>query len=469
MADKQQAPTTGEYDNPALYRDAGDGSHERVVAIHLEYWNPDTLEWEKWTGAGGVGMAVHGNEYHDPDFEEVGVAAAADAAHVAAADPHTGYQKESEKNAANGYAGLTAGSKLNLTQMQEVMAYADLTDDPIPGAIATHAAIVAAHHARYTDAEAVIAAKTVKLDDFTAPDDNTDLDASTTKHGLLPKLSNVATQYLNGLGGWSVPAGGGGGGTAIWDADADTGIQTEEAADEDIIRFDIAGVGDVMTLQAGGLLLKAHSALGADAALGAGRVVVIEEASIVSGGLTAYGLKMDVGYAGGDVGNALYGFYLYSRNKVVAPGSLSVLYGLAFIASHESPQALTTAYGVKGQIVSSAAGTGAWTTAYGVVATGSYAGSKPGTAIGMRLFAALAPAGVTTAYGYWCDDLAATTSYLLNLGPGTPYLRVIGGAAPGANLTNVYINESGTLRQIQIVTSDAGGHVAAGSKVLVAV
>lgn len=51
--------------------------------------------------------------------------------HAAAADPHTGYQKESEKDAASGYAGLTAGTKLNLAQMQEVMAYADLTDDPV--------------------------------------------------------------------------------------------------------------------------------------------------------------------------------------------------------------------------------------------------------------------------------------------------------------------------------------------------
>lgn len=33
------------------------------------------------------------------------------AAHEAAADPHTGYQKESEKDAANGYAGLNASSR----------------------------------------------------------------------------------------------------------------------------------------------------------------------------------------------------------------------------------------------------------------------------------------------------------------------------------------------------------------------
>lgn len=48
-----------------------------------------------------------------------------------------------------------------------------------------------------------------KLDDFGTPDDNTDLDATTTYHGLLPKLNNVVTDFLNGQGGWSTPAGGG--------------------------------------------------------------------------------------------------------------------------------------------------------------------------------------------------------------------------------------------------------------------
>jgi len=55
----------------------------------------------------------------------------------------------------------------------------------------------------------------IKLDDLAAPDDNTDLNVSTSAHGLTPKLSNVATQYLDGTGAYSVPAGGGGG-----DADA---------------------------------------------------------------------------------------------------------------------------------------------------------------------------------------------------------------------------------------------------------
>jgi len=41
------------------------------------------------------------------------------------------------------------------------------------------------------DTEVVAAAQTVKLDDFTAPDDNTDLDASISKHGLIPKTDKV--------------------------------------------------------------------------------------------------------------------------------------------------------------------------------------------------------------------------------------------------------------------------------------
>lgn len=46
----------------------------------------------------------------------------------------------------------------------------------------------------------------LKIDDFAAGDDNTDLNASTAKHGLCPKLSNVATEFLNGTGAFSTPA-----------------------------------------------------------------------------------------------------------------------------------------------------------------------------------------------------------------------------------------------------------------------
>jgi hypothetical protein len=41
--------------------------------------------------------------------------------------------------------------------------------------------------------------------------DITTNNSSSTKHGYLPKLSNVATEFLTGIGTWATPAGGGGG------------------------------------------------------------------------------------------------------------------------------------------------------------------------------------------------------------------------------------------------------------------
>lgn len=42
----------------------------------------------------------------------------------------------------------------------------------------------------------------LKLDKLEEPDDNTKLDASINKHGLLPKLSGNSTTYLCGDGSW---------------------------------------------------------------------------------------------------------------------------------------------------------------------------------------------------------------------------------------------------------------------------
>ena len=50
----------------------------------------------------------------------------------------------------------------------------------------------------------------VKLDELKAPDDNTNLDVSITKHGLVPKGTNVG-DFLKDDGSWDTPAGGGGG------------------------------------------------------------------------------------------------------------------------------------------------------------------------------------------------------------------------------------------------------------------
>lgn len=45
----------------------------------------------------------------------------------------------------------------------------------------------------------------IRLDTLQAPTDNTALNASTSLHGLLRKLSGTATEYLNGAGNWATP------------------------------------------------------------------------------------------------------------------------------------------------------------------------------------------------------------------------------------------------------------------------
>ncbi len=47
----------------------------------------------------------------------------------------------------------------------------------------------------------------IKIDDLAAPDNNTDLNASTSAHGLLLKLDNDSTHFMNGQGAWASTTG----------------------------------------------------------------------------------------------------------------------------------------------------------------------------------------------------------------------------------------------------------------------
>ena len=58
---------------------------------------------------------------------------------------------------------------------------------------------VPAHHATHESG----GSDAIKLDDLAAPDDTTDLNVSTAKHGLTPKAPNDANKYLDGTGAWS--------------------------------------------------------------------------------------------------------------------------------------------------------------------------------------------------------------------------------------------------------------------------
>ncbi len=68
------------------------------------------------TGTGASQVAI-GNHAHAGLYDPAGTAASGDSAHVSAADPHTGYQKETEKGQANGYASLDGTGKVPAAQL----------------------------------------------------------------------------------------------------------------------------------------------------------------------------------------------------------------------------------------------------------------------------------------------------------------------------------------------------------------
>jgi len=86
-------------------------------------------------------------------------------------------------------------------------------------------------------------ADAIKLDDLAAPDDNTDLDATTSAHGLLPKLGGGTADFLRADGTWATPP------DTIYDgdiADIDLDGGTDigaDLADADLILVDDGAAG----------------------------------------------------------------------------------------------------------------------------------------------------------------------------------------------------------------------------------
>ena len=539
--------------------------------------------------------------------------------HAGASDPHTGYQKESEREAASGYAGLDASSKVikdpaNATAtptaskipiadaggklaagwIQEVLAYADLTDDPYadhnarhePGGadpMAVDAAdatgslrtigtgahqacsgndgrlydnrVPVAHHAYHepggTDPMAVdAAAATGSLRTLgtaataaCAGNDARLSDARTpTAHGPSKHTEGTAwrmtyqnadgdeTEIALGADGTVLTSAGvaaapafeaaGGGTVAVYEA----GVQVVAAASvlDFNAGFDIVDAGSghadisldlteaTWTFAQGGFYFRdasgpllytgasgddlfltgdldvsGHMALGASAALSLVNILTVNET--ISGGSQQQGIYVNLT---GDAntfliagrfaakGTGIYGGQytrgLYGGATTKESGGAGIAEGLVFQAIADAGAATVARLScIVIDPQDTATQAGALTLAEGIrIGVGaSWPGVKPATVKGVYIAAALSVAGVTTAYGLHIEDLAATTVYLLEIGPATPYLRLVGGAAPAANQTNLYLAEgvTPTLRRVQWKNPDAAGHLAATDKVLVLV
>src|SRR5262245_11279902 len=115
-----------------------------------------------------------------------------------------------------------------------------------PGTGAAPTAHAPTHHSGGSDP--------IALDTLAAPTDVTTLNASASAHGLLRKLSGTATQYLDGSGAWSTPAGSGGTGDVVGPASAvDNQLTRFDGTTGKLVQASNATVDDAGVLVAAGL------------------------------------------------------------------------------------------------------------------------------------------------------------------------------------------------------------------------
>jgi hypothetical protein len=160
-------------------------------------------------------------------------------------------------------------------------------------------------------------------------------------------------------------------------------------------------------------------------------------------------------------------FGLYGGAFTGATGSgTNQGFGLYFAATHQGANLCNVLETIHTTLFS-LPGSGAITLARGIyLYAASWAGTLPTTVYGIQIDEQ-GGAGVTTAYGLRISNQTATTVYLLEIGT-TPYLRLVGTAAPGAGLTNLWLYEGTTpqLRNVGFTVADGTGHVPAAAKVL---
>lgn len=151
------------------------------------------------------------------------------------------------------------------------------------------------------------------------------------------------------------------------------------------------------------------------------------------------------------------GYGLAGYGKVSGTPTWGLAYGLYFSARYNTSSYCPVLGGMYISLQSLVGGSGTIADAKGIELAGSFSGSKPTILRGVYLQANLAPATTGTAYGYQCEDFAATTVRLLELGPATPYLRLLGGANPAANASHLSLKFGATLKLLTEGAVNSGG------------
>ena len=193
----------------------------------------------------------------------------------------------------------------------------------------------------------------------------------------------------------------------------------------------------------GDLKVSQHGAFGADASVVSGKILNLGGAVAAHPAVALYsrvfgeatsGLQLTMGIGGGAAGRG-------------AP-LIAMVYGLNFYASHETPSPCATLCSTYTVMQSGAQGTGSLSTAIAtLLGPANWLGAKPNVVAGIQIDQQ-GGTGVGTAYGLRIIDQTAAVVRLLEMGPTSPYLRLLGGGDPPANKSNLYLKFGSTLYRL---------------------
>ena len=188
-------------------------------------------------------------------------------------------------------------------------------------------------------------------------------------------------------------------------------------------------------------------------------------ADVGAGTGSDYAIWVEMAAASPNFFGTVVGLFGFARNK--GSGTLSTVRGLEFRAiidpAATGPSLLC--YGALIKVETPASGPSSIAQVSGLLVTAAQ-GMAPTTALGIEV-TNFGVSGGATVYGLKiADQTGPTNSYIIEAGPATPYLRLVGGANPGAYLTNLYLNEGGNLRRVQVKD---GASIGAGDRVMVLV
>jgi len=395
---------------------------------------------------------------------------------IASGDLHTEYQKESEKGAANGYAGLDAGGDVPDAQIPAGVTRDSEHGDFTPqghAALIEHADISPAEgFMRKTGAGAYTAHKS-NLSAAAAPTVNDDGTAGYSVGSRWIDTTNdkeyVCLDITTGAAVWTETTGAGGGGGAIDIQEGSASIvgaatAINFAAADFVVTDEGGNVAGIAIDYPNSKIARKNQAETITGAWTFQNSVIINPGtlSVTKTGAVGVYLANFVNYMSGGVGTAigvggqdiLFGTTTFDRK---AKG----LFFRVVDMQQGGGGTITEFYAAEIQFQFSTADTH---TIDEMIALYANLNGTP----------SLANVTITAAYGIKLDDLSlsqmttytgidlpnssnAGTNYLMRLGPATRYFQVDGGAAPGAGASKCHINIGGSLLAITAGAADSGG------------